>query len=200
MKETMSGIEKGKIAINALKWLAIVSVTGVSLGALFLKYFHWHKQTGEHKHTPPKWCYIPPLYHFPLILSLLLICIAANKCLLPLRQNPTYNIMHKGETLFSEKQLSALRAQLWWVADRDRPFLMKFALLEETVLIRTHPIRQNWPIWNPCGPVASPLPLFYKTSNASHDPYNWSKDETCCFSSSPCSRHPIQRPPTSSQN
>jgi hypothetical protein len=39
MKETMGEMEKGKIAINALKWLAIVSVTGVSLGALFLKYF-----------------------------------------------------------------------------------------------------------------------------------------------------------------
>jgi hypothetical protein len=51
--------------------------------------------------------------------------------------------MLKGETLFSERQLSALRAQLWWVADRDRPFLMKFALLDETVLIGTSSYMQN---------------------------------------------------------
>lgn len=38
-KSTMGEIDKGKMTINALKWLAIVSVTGVSLGALFLKYF-----------------------------------------------------------------------------------------------------------------------------------------------------------------
>lgn len=43
--------------------------------------------------------------------------------------------MQKLETIFSEAQLAALRGQLWWVADRDRPFLMKFALFEEAVLL-----------------------------------------------------------------
>lgn len=36
----LSAPDKAKLAISALKWLAIVSVTGVSLGALLLKYFY----------------------------------------------------------------------------------------------------------------------------------------------------------------
>lgn len=35
----MGGEERAKMALSTLKWLAIVSVTSVSLGALFLKYF-----------------------------------------------------------------------------------------------------------------------------------------------------------------
>jgi hypothetical protein len=35
----LNGEGKARLAISALKWVAIVSVTGVSLGALFLKYF-----------------------------------------------------------------------------------------------------------------------------------------------------------------
>jgi hypothetical protein len=45
--------------------------------------------------------------------------------------------MQKLETILTESQLSALRGQLWWVADRDRPFLLKFVLHEDAALIRT---------------------------------------------------------------
>ena len=48
-----------------------------------------------------------------------------------------YTSMQKLESLLTEGQLSALRGQLWWVADRDHPFLAKFVLHDDVALIRT---------------------------------------------------------------
>jgi hypothetical protein len=51
--------------------------------------------------------------------------------------------MHRLETIFSERQREAIHSKIWWVADRERPFLMKFALDEDFILLGTHGDTQN---------------------------------------------------------
>jgi hypothetical protein len=46
--------------------------------------------------------------------------------------------------IFNDKQLELLRTKMWWVADQHKPFLLKFAVKDDFVLIRTtHPILRN---------------------------------------------------------
>jgi hypothetical protein len=43
--------------------------------------------------------------------------------------------------VFSEKQMNLLRGRMWWVADRDQPYLMKFSNDTDYALLRINLLR-----------------------------------------------------------
>jgi hypothetical protein len=38
--------------------------------------------------------------------------------------------------IFSDKQIECLREKMWWVANRENPYVVKFAVCENMVLLR----------------------------------------------------------------
>ena len=46
---------------------------------------------------------------------------------------------------FNDKQMEVLRSKMWWVADQHKPMLVKFAVKDDFVLLRTPPHTQKSP-------------------------------------------------------
>lgn len=44
---------------------------------------------------------------------------------------------------FTEKQIETLRTKMWWVADQDKPYLVKFAIENDFLLLGTNAIIRN---------------------------------------------------------
>ena len=67
------------------------------------------------------------------------------------------------EKFFTGKQLEVLKTRMWWVADQNKPFLVKFAIEGEFALIRIDYSNKNLPISEVYGLLECMSRLYLKT-------------------------------------
>jgi hypothetical protein len=44
---------------------------------------------------------------------------------------------------FNDRQRELMKAKMWWVADRDKPYLIKFGVEGDYVMMRTYWLNKN---------------------------------------------------------